>query len=117
MNIKHLLKPRVWLPAFSGMLIGLVLFALGENDDAPGLVLIGFITAIILVFWGIYNAASGVKKRLIPAVLCFLLSAFGILWSIVLAIEGEFNDSPGILIFAGLICIGLLIVGRKLLTH
>lgn len=117
MDIKHLLKPRVWLPALLGMLIGLVLFIIGENDDAPGLVLIGFVAAIVLVFYGIYNAASGVKKGLIPAILCLFLSAFDIIWTIVLAVEGEFSDSPGIIIFAGLICIGLLIVGIRLLKN
>ena len=117
MNIKAILKPRVWLPTLSGLLIGLVLFIMGENDDAPGLVLIGFIAAIVLVFWGIYNAAAGIKKGLIPAILCFLLSAFGVCWTVALYIDGEFADSPGISIFFGLICIGLVIVGVRLLKN
>lgn len=117
MSMRNFLKPRVWLPALLGILIGLVLFIMGENDDAPGLVLIGFIVAIVLVFCGIYNAAAGVKKGLLPAILCFFLSAFGVIWTVALAIEGEFGDSPGIIIFVGLICIGLLIVGIRLLKN
>lgn len=115
--MKDFFKLRVWLPALLGILIGLALFIMGENDDSPGLVLIGFIAAIVLVFYGIYNAAAGVKKGMIPAILCFFLSAFGVLWTIALAIEGEFSDSPGIIIFAGLICIGLLIVGIRLIKN
>lgn len=113
MNIKDLLKPRVWLPAAIGILIGLVLIIIGENDDAPGLMLIGFISAIVLVFLGIYNAASTVQKGIIPSILCFLLGAFGVVWTITLAIEGEFDDSPGLIIFAILICTGLFIVGLQ----
>lgn len=117
MDIKVLLKPRVWVPTIMGLLIGLFLYIMGENDDAPGLVLIGFIAAIVLVFYGIYNAASGVKKGLIPAILCFCLCAFGVVGTIVLAVEGEFADSPGISIFIGLICLGLLMVGIKLIKN
>lgn len=117
MDLKDFLKPRVWLPALAGIFIGLGLFIAGENDDAPGLVLIGFIAAIVLVFYGIYNAATGVKKGLVPSLLCFFLCAFGVVWTVALAVEGEFSDSPGILIFAGLICIGLLIVGIRLLKN
>ncbi|TCL54089.1 hypothetical protein EDD76_1225 [Kineothrix alysoides] len=117
MDLRTLLKPRVWLPATVGILIGTVLLIMGENDDAPGLVLIGFIAAIVLVFYGIYNAAAGVKKGLIPAILCFFLFAFGVFGTIALAIEGEFADSPGIIIFIGLICMGLLMVGIRLLKN
>lgn len=117
MDIRRFLKARVWLPAALGIAIGLVLFLLGENDDAPGLVLVGFVAAIILVFYGAYNAASEVKKGFVPAMLCFLLSALGAFWAIVLAVEGEFADSPGILLFVGLICLGLLVVGLRLLKR
>lgn len=117
MDMKVFLRPRVWLPAIVGLLIGSVLFIIGENDDAPGLTLIGFVAAIVLVFYGMYNAAEGVKKSLIPAVLCFVLCAFGVLGTIVLAIDGEFEDSPGISIFIGLICAGFLLVGIRLLKN
>jgi hypothetical protein len=110
------MRPKVWLPTVIGLLVAGVLFLIGESDDdAPGLVLIGLIAAIILVFWGLYNAANGVKKGLIPAIGSFCLVAFGVLWTIILAIEGEFSDSPGMLIFAALIWVGLTVVGCRLL--
>lgn len=108
-------KPKVWLPIFLGVLIAGLLFLMGENDDAPGLVLIGFIVATISVFLGIYNAASETKKGFVPAILCFFLAVFGAVWTIILYFEGEFADTPGIIIFSAIICFGLLAVGIRLL--
>jgi hypothetical protein len=45
------------------------------------------------------------------------VAAFGVVWTILLAMEGEFADSPGIMIFAVLICIGLVVVGVRLLRN
>jgi heme/copper-type cytochrome/quinol oxidase subunit 4 len=113
MHIKDLAKPHIYLPILFGVSIGAVLYALGENDDAPGLALIGFVLAIVLIFVGVYNAVSSLKKNLVVALACFCLSLSGIITTVVLYLDGEFNDTPGYMIFAGIIIIGLILVGIK----
>lgn len=107
------LKPKIWLPILLGLIIAGVLAAIGENDDAPMLTLLGFISTILLLFYGIYNVAAESKRSFIVGILLFVLSVVGIAHTIILWFEGEYSDSPGVGVLIVLISIGFTIVGAK----
>jgi len=116
MGIKRFAKPSVLLPAVIGLIIGAVLFWLDDMDDAPGLSLIGLATAFCLIMWGIYNAGV-IKKGFLVPVLLLCFGAVGILVSIILLFDGEFEDNPGMALISValglvLICIGA-VLARK----
>ena len=117
MGIKRFAKLSVLLPAVIGLVTGSVLFWLGSMDDAPGLSLIGLALAFSLIMWGMYNA--GVIKRgfLVPTYL-FSFGAGGILVSILLLLDGEFEDNPGLALIGvalgiALICFGVILVRKR----
>ena len=64
-------KPKVILPVILGIVIGGLLFALGENDDAPGLCAIGLSVGFILIMLGINKTGIIKKGLLIPILLLF----------------------------------------------
>jgi len=105
-----LLKPKIWLPIVLGLIVAGILAVMGENDDAPGLVMIGFVSAIGLLFYGAYNLAAESRRSLIAAAFFVSLSAFGVLHTIVVWLEGELDDSPGVGVLIVLIslCLGLI---------
>ena len=107
------LNRKVWLPVMIGILIAVVLFIVGENDDAPGLGIIGITSAIVVFFYGLYNFVSYGQKSWIMAIMLILLSVLVTVFIIVLALDGEFVDSPGIAVFMAMIATALLGVGLK----
>ena len=111
MNIKNFLKISVILPVVAGIIIGTVLFLLGEAEDAPGLCLIGLIIAFLLLMLGAYNAGF-VNKRQVSCILPFCFGAGGIFLSVVLQLDGELKETPAVF-YIGLL-LGVLLIGLGL---
>jgi hypothetical protein len=64
------LKLKVILPIILGIVIGGILFAIGELDDAPGMCAIGISIGFILITLGINNTGV-IKKGLLAPILLF----------------------------------------------
>ncbi len=107
------LKPKIWLPILCGLSIVGIFVAIGENDDAPMFTLLGLISAILLLFYGIYNVAAESKRSLPVGILFFMLSAIGIALTIILWFKGEYSDSPGVCGLIVMISLGFGMVGAK----
>lgn len=60
-TMKKFIKPMALLPILIGVVVGALLFMLGDADDAPGLSFIGLAAAFLLIMWGVYN--TGVIKK------------------------------------------------------
>ncbi len=114
------LKPAVLLPILIGAAVGIWLFVLGAVADAPGLSLIGLTAAFLLIMWGIRNAGM-IKKGFFLPILLFCFGAGGIVLSVVLLLDGEFEDSPGLALIGIALGIALIIAGairlRKVKTR
>lgn len=107
MEIKRFTKPSVLLPIVIGLIIGTVLFRLGDMDDAPGLSLIGLVIAFLLIMWGIYNAGV-IKKGLFVPIMLLSFGVGAIFVSVLLLIDGEFEDNLG-MVFVGM-ALGLVLI-------
>lgn len=108
--MKRFLKLSVIIPILIGAFIGSVLFAVGEAEDAPGLCLIGIVSAFLLTVFALYNAGVIRKKFIFPGML-FCFGGGGSVMSLILLLDGEFEDKPylgviGIIIGAVLAVIG-----------
>ena len=107
---KKFTKPGTLLPVLIGVAVGIVLFMLGDASDAPGLSVIGLAAAFLLMMWGVYNSGVLRKSFLLPILLmCF--GAGGILLSVALLLDGEFEKSPGLALIGAAIGFALLAVG------
>jgi hypothetical protein len=109
-HIKKLLKPATMLPVIIGVVAGAILFILGYTDDAPGLSLIGLVVAFLLTMRGIYNAGV-VKKGLHAPIILFCFGAGGLFLSIILLLDGEFGNSPGLAFIGVVIGVVLIVIG------
>lgn len=108
--MKRFIQPTTLLPIVIGVAVGVVLFMLGDADDAPGLSLIGFIAAFLLIMWGIYNTGVMKKGFLAPTLLlCF--GAGGAILSLVLLLDGEFEESPGMALIGVALGVVLIVMG------
>lgn len=87
---KIVFKTKVVLPMLLGIAVGMVLFALGEADDAPGLCLIGLVAAFLLIMRGIYHAEILKKGYHIPIIL-LVFGAIGIVLPIILFLDQEID--------------------------
>lgn len=86
--IKKILNVKTILFILLGTAIGLILFVLGEADDAPGLSAIGLLLAFLLIMRGIYYAHILRRGYHIP----IIVMVFGILFiifPIMLLLDGE----------------------------
>jgi hypothetical protein len=86
-------KPRVILPIILGIIIGGLLFVLGEYDDAPGLCAIGLSVGFVLIMLGV-NKTGVIKKGLLAPILLLFFSAFITLLTTSILLDGEFGDKP-----------------------
>ena len=108
--MRKLIKPASLLPILIGIAVGTVLFIFGYSEDAPGMCLIGLSIAFVLVMWGVYNAGM-IKKGLLAPILLFCFGAGGIVLSIVLLLDGEFENSPWLAIVGVALGIALIVIG------
>jgi drug/metabolite transporter (DMT)-like permease len=112
MKLKKFAKPSVLLPIIIGVIIGVTLVILGGMVDPPGLRGIGITAALCLMSWGVYNTGI-IKKGMGISVLLLCFGAGGILLSIVLLIEGEFEESPGIALIG--VALGSVLIGTGII--
>lgn len=91
--MEKFLKLKTVFPILTGILVGSVLFAIGYDSDAPGMCLIGLIIAFLLIMWGIYQTDI-FRKELFAPFIFFCFGAGAIILSIVLLLDGEFEDKP-----------------------
>ncbi len=108
--MKGFLKPATLLPVISGILISVLLFIMGDAEDAPGLSAIGFAAGFLLIMWGIYNVGA-IKKGFLAPILLFCYGAGGIFLSVALLLDGEFEESPGMAIIGVALGVILIVVG------
>ena len=104
------LKPKVILPIIFGIIIGGLLFALGEYDDAPGLCAIGLSVGFILIMLGI-NQTGIIKKGLLAPTLLLFFAVFIALITTSILLDGEFGDKPWYSAFGFVVAIILLLIG------
>lgn len=98
------------LPILGGIAIGTVLFLLGDANDAPGLSLIGLAVAFMLIMWGMYHGGVIKQGFLVPILgLCF--GGGGILVSLVLLLDGEFEESPGMALIGVALGMVFIVIG------
>ena len=114
MEMKRFVKLSTLLPLIAGVIIGTVLFWLGDMDDSPGLGLIGLASAFCLIMWGIYNAGV-IKKEYFSAILLLCFGAGIILVSIILLFDGEFENHPGIAFLPVALGIVMIIFGTVMI--
>lgn len=105
-------KLKVILPIILGIIIGGLLFALGEYDDAPGMCVIGISVGFILFMLGI-NKTGIIKKGLLSPILLLFFAAFIALVTTSILLDGEFGNKPlysasGYVIATVFLLIGLL---------
>lgn len=112
MKFKRFTKPSVLLPIILGMIVGIALVILGGMVDPPGLRGMGITIGLCLVTWGIYNTGI-IKKGMGLSVILLCFGVGGILFSIILLIEGEFEELPGIA-FIG-VAFGLTLIGTGII--
>lgn len=108
--MKKLITPAALTPMIAGVAIGALLFAFGYSQDAPGMCLIGLSIAFVLVMWGIYRAGL-IKKGFLSPIFLFCFGAGGIVLSIMLLLDGELEDSPGLALVGVAIGIVLIVLG------
>ena len=85
---QRIFRPKVLLSMLSGAVIGGVLFALGDADDAPGLSFIGLAAAFLLIMRGVYHTDLLPRGLHLPIVLAvFGLTALA--FPFILYLDGE----------------------------
>lgn len=108
--MKKFAKPVTLLPILIGVAVGALLYMLGDADDAPGLSLVGLVAAFLLIMWGVYNAGV-IKKGFLAPILLLCFGAGGILLSVVLLLDGEFEETPGIAFIGAALGVALIVIG------
>jgi O-antigen/teichoic acid export membrane protein len=108
--MKKFLKPKVILYFILGIIIGGLLFAIGEYDDAPGMCAIGLSIGFILIMLGI-NKTGIIKKEMLAPILLFFFAAFIALITTAILFDGEFGDKPWYAAFGFVTAIVLLLLG------
>lgn len=118
--MKKLIRPATLLPALIGIAVGALLFIFGYSEDAPGMCLIGLSVAFVLTVLGVYNAGV-IKKGFLAPIFLFCFGVGGIFLSIVLLLDGEFEDLPGLALIGVAFGVMLIIIGavrvRKVRQH
>ena len=103
-------KPKAILPIILGIIIGGLLFSLGEYDDAPGMCAIGLSIGFILIMIGI-NKTGIIRKGLLAPILLLFFAAFIALITTSILLDGEFGDKPWYSAFGFVVAIVLLFMG------
>lgn len=101
---------KVILPIILGIIIGGILFAFGEYDDAPGMCAIGLSIGFILILVGV-NKTGVIKKGLLAPILLLFFAAFIALITASILFDGEFGDKPWYSAIGFVAAIVLLLIG------
>ena len=103
-------KLKVILPIVLGIIIGGLLFAFGEYDDAPGMCAIGLSVGFILIMLGV-NKTGIIRKGLLAPILLLSFAAFIALITTSILLDGEFGDKLWYFAFGFAAAIVLLLIG------
>lgn len=106
--LKNLFTVKSILPIMLGIIVGIVMFILGNADDAPGLSFIGLITAFLLIMRGIYHSKIISNGYHIPIIL-LIFGVIGIIFPIILFLDGELNGLSIVVFIGNIIGIALII--------
>lgn len=108
--MRRVLKPKAILFISLGIIIGGLLFVVGELDDAPGLCAIGLSVGFLLIMFGVNNTGV-IKKGLFAPILMLSFAAFiGIITTSIL-LEGEFGDKQWYSAYGFVVAMVLLLMG------
>jgi hypothetical protein len=111
MDCKKYFKPNIILPVFVGIIVGVIFLFNRRLDDIPGLPFVFAILCFCSIFFGVNNA-NRVNGKIKPKVIVPLLfGILGILGVFILHYKEEFEDSPGVFLIIGALCIGLIFIG------
>ena len=111
MDCKKYLKLNIVLPIIIGIIIGTILVFSRIFDDIPGLPLVVIILCFGSIYYGIHNVQK-INNKIEPRIIVPLLfGTFGMIGSFIIIYKEEFDDSPGVLLIIGALCIGLIFIG------
>ena len=108
--MNNFFKPKVVLRIILGIIIGGLLFTIGDYGDAPGMSAIGLSIGFVLIMLGI-NKTGIIKKGLLTPILLLSFAAFIALITTSILLEGEFGDKPLYSAFGFVVAIALLLMG------
>lgn len=108
--MQKFLKIKIILPIILGIIIGGLLFAIGDSNDAPGLSAIGLSVGFVLIILGINNA-DVIRKGLLAPVLLLFFAAFIALITTSILLDGEFGSKPWYSAVGFVVAIVLLLIG------
>lgn len=108
--MKKFLKPEALFPILLGLAGGPLLFLLADMDDAPGMSLIGLVIGFLLIMWGVNNSGV-IKKGFLAPILLLCFGVGGVLLSIVLLLNSEFEESLGIALIGAALGVVLIVIG------
>ncbi len=108
--MSRFIKLKVVIPIVLGIIIGGLLFALGDMDDAPGMSAIGISIGFIFIMFGI-NKSGLIKRGWFAPILLIFFSIFISLITTSILLDGEFGDKPLYSIYGYLISLILLLIG------
>jgi drug/metabolite transporter (DMT)-like permease len=111
MDLREFAKLKILLPIFVGIILGLIFIFVRAIDDIPGLSISFVILCFCLIFYGVYNI-NRINKKIKPKIIVPLLfGVMGIIYALILLSKGESEDSPGVFVLMGALCIGLIFIG------
>ena len=111
MDCKKYLKLNIILPIIIGIIIGTILVFSRIFDDIPGLPLVVIILCFGSIYYGIHNVKK-INNKIKPRIIVPLLfGTLGMIGSFIIIYKEEFDDSPGVLLIIGALCIGLIFIG------
>ncbi|GHV31811.1 hypothetical protein AGMMS4952_21140 [Spirochaetia bacterium] len=111
MDCKKYLKLNIILPIIIGIIIGTFLVFSRIFDDIPGLPLVVIIVCFGSIYYSIHNVQK-INGKIKPRIIVPLLfGTLGIIGSFITIYKEKFDDSPGVLLIIGALCIGLIFIG------
>ena len=99
-----------------GIFVGIVLFLLGDADDAPGLSFLGLSAAFLLIMRGIFHSGWLPKGYAIPIVL-FVFGMVGLLFPFILFWDGEIAAFSAVFFIGNTAGIVLLLLALWRILH
>ena len=109
--IKRIFRPKVLLYVICGILIGCILFYLGDADDSPGLSFIGLASAFIIIMRGVYHSSILPEGYHIPLVL-ITFGVVALVFPVILFLDEEIEGLSAITIIC--FVVGILMISAAI---
>jgi uncharacterized membrane protein YdcZ (DUF606 family) len=111
MDCKKYVKPNIILPIFIGIIAGVIFLFNRRLDDIHGLPFVFAVLSFCSIFFGVHNV-NKINNKIKPNIIVPLLfGILGILGAFILLFKEEFEDSPGVFLIIGALCIGFIFIG------